>query len=345
MNDEIQLRAVLETLIKNKVIIVFVFFIFFAGAWIYGLNMDDLYVSKAVILPIDANAGGGSGMLANFAGNLGFVPGALGQSQESKKMMAFLNSNSLAYLVAKNVGDKLYQELFPDSWDHSKKIWIMQPKKFEIAEALKGRLKFQENFESGTMSFIAKFKSPDLPARVVAEYLVVLQEYLANNELTIAERNKNFIGKQLKTIQKTFLENGKSLSKYHNKLNVSSLSSSVDVDLNHPMHAFKNDSDMSLGKNENIIKNIPSDIYLKYLTGRQEILSKLILNMEQQYQISMIESEKDRLSFHVIDEPEVSIHPSEPNRRHINAIGALIGLVIGVFMAFLKEFFVANRGV
>lgn len=342
MNDEIQLRAVLETLIKNKTTIVLVFLVFFLGVWVYGKAMDDLYVSKVVILPVNTDAAKVGGTLAGFAGNLGFIPGELSQNQESKKLMVFLNSNRLASLVATHVGESLYQELFPGSWDHEKKVWILQPKNYEMAEALRSKVKFQENFEFGTISLIAKFKSPELPARVLEAYLVVLQEYVANNELTTAERNKNFVGKQLQSIKKTFLKNAKFLSEYHNKLEISSLRSSVDVDLDHPMYTINGGKDVPQGYRSSIIKNLPADIYLKYLMSRQDILSNLIVGMEQQHQISLIEAAKDRLSFHVIDKPEIPVFPDEPNRRYINMIGAVIGVIVGIFVSFLKEFWQEN---
>lgn len=93
-----------------------------------------------------------------------------------------------------------------------------------------------------------------------------------------------------------------------------------------------------LGKYEKEFSTLPAhSIELARLERDRKSSEKLYLALEEKYQEALVNERAQLGNVNIIDRARLAIKPSKPNRPLIIIVGALMGLVIGISFAFLRN--------
>lgn len=96
-------------------------------------------------------------------------------------------------------------------------------------------------------------------------------------------------------------------------------------------------------KKAHVVKNIPQQVYLQYLTLRRELLGQVNALLTQQYEMAKIDEAKEDLNFQVIDWARVPGKRLKPKRRQIVMTAFAMSLFLAVFYAFFREYLAKIR--
>ena len=327
---------------------------------VYSLTATKQYCSRAVIMPLQR---GGGGKLASLAGGgMGGLMSLAGISLPGNKALrqfvALLESRTLAEKVIKDLDLMAVLIVKDKEVTPSDKIpnGIME----RAVRALKGRVKFVNDKKKETIVVNTKTKDPVLSARIANGYIEKLQEFINDNALTTAKRNRLFIEGQLAQNQVDLLEAGKELSQFYRPEGVSSVESVIDVPIardvanninQNIVQASSDDVDNELRtlmarkeslekkiRNEIVVERVPHQVYLRYLKLRETLLGRMSMLLTQQYEMAKIEESRDEPSFQFLDVARAPTFRCEPKRRSIVTMAFMLSAVFAIFLVFILEY-------
>ena len=290
--DEINLLDLLRVFYQRKLFILFFALVGIVVSFMVAFLSPKIYQSQAVILPTNSASGKISlGALGNLAALGGL--GNLGSSSSSTRLLVILKSHTLAKMVLAKL--ELRPFLYPEIWDAKKNTWKEDtkiPHDFKIVEDVSKMMVYKLDAKDGTINLLVECKDPEIAAKIVNQYLEELKNFVEVSHLTTTKMDEIFFEKQLKKVKKSLFEQSKVLTNFYRHNNVSSLKSLVALDV---------DADSK----DKPIEEVPSDVYLNYLNGRQKLMQGLYASLEQQYQMARMSAEHNDLSFEIIDPAEV----------------------------------------
>ncbi len=341
------------------------------GVALLTLMMSKKYKAEATLMPL--SQGGGGGGLAALAAQASSIPGVGGQvaglsslvgggAQKGGQIIGILKSRTLLKKVIEK--NDLIHVFFKKRWDPEKNSWkpdwMGNVPEITIADAVgyfrKKVLKATEDKKAGFVLLQVEMKDPELAAKVANQIIVELQDFIANNNLTVAKRNRIFIEERLQNNRVDFLEFGKKLNQYYGQNKVSTAQPFVDVDIGKSVgrplsfqeirdslvviEQQKQETAQKIEEEEKsgIVKEVPSQLYLQYLALQRELLGRANVLLAQQYEMAKIEEAKEDLSFQVIDKAEPPVKPSSPILLLNVAIAFLGALFLSIFWAFFLEY-------
>lgn len=338
-NDEIDLVEYWKILKKWKnQIFVFVTVITISSILI-SLNLTKTYRADASLMPIGGGKSGGAAALAQVA--LGGMLGGLGGGgSSSSQIMAILMSRTLAERVI----DKYQLE--------SKSFGQSDPKRApeDIVKSLKSTITFMDDKKTTLINVSAIDKDPQFVADLVNNYIKEAILFINENAFTSAKRNRLFIESQLEKAKINLLEAGKELTDFYETNKISNVRPMVDVDVSLEDKNEKKENPQleNLQKQVSeinqkidqvkVVKDVPQQVYLQYLTLRRELLGQVHGLLTQQYEMAKIEEQKEELSFQVIDWARVPVRKFKPKRAQIVMTAFVMSIFLGVFYAFFREF-------
>lgn len=378
IDDEINLLDYFQVLNKRKKVIGCIVTVSTIVAIIYSLLLPKIYQSYAVLLPIGSKGGGGLSALAGSVGGLATLAGiGGGGSAVNRQFMALLKSRTLAEKVIKKY------ELIPVLFDGKKPS---NPSWEGAAGALLGHMTFTDDIKNGTILISAEFRDPKIAADIVNGYIEGLQEFINDNDFTVAKRYRIFIENQLAQNKRQLLEAGKELNEFYKGGKVSSVESRLDVPVKdkinlgvkyvnvgqrqgsfgqgddiegskfsesqseiEKLQKQKKEVEAILGKiagtyaegigslDEAIVRDIPQQVYLQYLSLRRNLLTQVNTLLTQQYEMAKMEEKKDELAFQVIDPGRVPETRCKPKRKKIVMTVFAVSLLAGILAAFSME--------
>jgi uncharacterized protein involved in exopolysaccharide biosynthesis len=158
------------------------------------------YQSGAVLVPAQSPEDATS-QLAGLAGNLG-LPLALPGGEKSNSIMAFLESRSLKErLITKY---ELLPRLYPKLWDDGRKSWVVKNPaetptvtKALQERALKDIYGVGQDKATDLIAITWVDRDPPFSALMLERIIKELQYYLENEYETDAQRERQFVEKQL----------------------------------------------------------------------------------------------------------------------------------------------------
>jgi tyrosine-protein kinase Etk/Wzc len=327
------------------------------------------YKADVTIFPMGGQKGGSLAMMASQAG-LGGLLGAVGggAANPSVQVMAILKSRTLAEKVIQKCD--LMKVFFKDSWDEVSGQWreknpLKQPHMEDAVKALFDHVTFNDDKKTQTIVIKSVFRDPELAATVANVYTKELSDYLKRNTFTIAKKNRIFIEHQVERNRADLLDIGKKISAFYSLNKISNVVPMVDVDVSpadepSPMESTDMEalrkkteelqdkveamrSQISETQGTSMVRDVPQQVYLQYLSLQRELLGQINTLLTQQYEMSKVEEAKEDINFQVIDWAEVPFRRYRPERKKI-VIGAFaFSLLVSVTAAFLKEYLEQNR--
>lgn len=300
------------------------------GAAIVTMFLSPVYRSETVILPI--SGGGRDNAVAMALGGLGSLSGFLDSGGgSSSQLLALLRSRTLAERVIHRAN--LLPILFPKD----------PPTMDQAALSVRAAMVFQEEKKMQTITVAGHAPTPELAALLARNYVEALQEFINANAFTLAKRYRLYIEAQLAKNKRELLEAGKELNSFYREGRISSIESKVDVpipavplagDMLTEMTNFhsaiaaveaeKAGVEAKLSTAENVVRGVPQQVYLQYLTLRRELLGKISALLTQQYETAKMEESKDELSFQVIDQALPPRNRFKPRRKRILLTAAIV---------------------
>ncbi len=355
--EEINLLEYWRVLRKRKWQILAITFAVSSLVLVISLFLPKKYTSQASLLPISSS---GSGGLSSMLGQLGSIPLVGGQLEglgglgggKSKEIVSILKSQTLAEKTIQKLD--LMKVIFAKQYDAKTnsylpnltgKVPLMED---AVKSFRKNILTVEDDKKSGLIQVKVTMHHPQLAANMVNGVIIELQNFIQNNSLTIAKRNRIFIEEQLVKNRAKLLESGKALNNFYSQNKISSILPELSVDVGSYQDAPKPLEEFQTGlssiqqkqaeKKNEVVSGVPSQVYLQYLTLNRELLGKAHALLTQQYEIAKIEEAKEDLAFQVIDKGEVKVRPSSPLIKINLMIGLVLGLFLGVFLAFFGEY-------
>lgn len=330
---------------------------------VVSVFLPDIYRASATIMPIGGQRLGGIASIAAQAGLLGdFNTGPSSTNQ----LMAILKSKTMAETII----DKytLVPVFYPDLWDTNLKQWKTEdlnkrPTKQDVVADLLAAVAFSEDKRSQTITLSADMKDAEYAAKIVNGYIQELSAYIRANTFTTAKRNRIFIEHQLEKNNKALLEAGKELTAFYaaGKLSQGSPTLNIDVstlNLNPPGDTRSFDANANNLNPQNspleqqtlvlqkkidetlVVRNVPQQVYMQYLSLRHNLLGELNGLLTQQYELAKIKEAQEDLSFQIIDMAQVPEKKFKPNRKQLVVIMFAFSLFLAGIYVFFKEYFI-----
>ena len=291
--------------------------------------MPNIYQSTATIVPLGAGNSVAGDLLGGAAASF-FGAGMSMNNSSPQQLLSILNSQTLAETVLDN-HTSIVAELYPNLWDKSKNDWIsnlpkeQMPKRLNMVNDLKSHVAFSKNNELPILEITAEFPAPHLAKKVADAYLKELQNYITNNSLTKAKQNRQFIEGMLEENKKELLEAGKELAKFYETNIISNVGATIDANV-----SVKHSSE------QKVVKNIPQQVYLEYLTQNQQLLAQVTQMLAGQYETAKIEENKENLLFQLLDVPQLPIQPAKPQRRRIVFMTIIASSFLAIAIALFR---------
>ncbi len=355
--EEINLLDYWKVIRKRLGFIILFCFACVLAAVFYVQYTSKFYKVQATLTPLSSGSGGGLGAIASQMGSLPLIGGQLGGlSGGASKGVQLINIvKSRSFLESLIHDFSLLKVLYADSWEETE--MTKKPTLEATLNKFKELLKAEEDKKTSLVSISLEMEDPILASALVNRVVFDLQEALNNKELTVARRNRVFIEGQLQKSKIELLELGKKLNQFYGSGRVSSISPQLDVNVGkmgdsslksfeelqvdlQGLESEKKDLEGKIKENEKdtIVQNVPSQIYLQYLTLQRELAGKVYLLLSQQYEMAKVEEAKDDLRFQVIDPAYPAVKYDKPKKIIVLGVTAVGSFFFAIFLAFFMEF-------
>jgi tyrosine-protein kinase Etk/Wzc len=203
--DEINLLDYWRVIRKRWKIVAGIFIVSVVTAGIVSLLMTPLYRASTTILPLESSGSQVSAALRSL-GSLpfvgGMVPGIGGASVD--KLVAVLESRTMAEDVIETLD--LKKALFEGDHD--------EPPTLQDAVRLLSSITQITNDKKGLISVSVEYKDPRIAAEIANQYTRALQDFLKENALSMAKRNRIFIENQLDKVKEELREAEEAMKRF-----------------------------------------------------------------------------------------------------------------------------------
>lgn len=322
-------------------------------------------------MPLSGQKGGGGLAAAVSQMGLGSILGGVaGGNSYSSQIMAILKSRTLMEKVI--IRYDLLPILFQSDWDTSASRWKNNQSIPNMERAVKLfslLTQTTEDKKNQTIKVSATTGRPEVSAQIANGLLVQLYDEIRDNSFTVQKRNRIFIEAQLERNKADLLEVGKELSSFYSTNRISDSKAQMDVDVSRSMGLVADSEAMPVAPKVSdsmagievpvmpedlqsqidslkkqlekvyIVRDVPQQVYLQYLTIRQELMSRMNALLTQQYEMAKIEESKEDLSFQVIDWARVPIRKYSPKRAQIVITVFVLSGFLSVFYIFAADYF------
>ncbi|NPA52768.1 MAG: hypothetical protein GXO22_07720 [Aquificae bacterium] len=364
-DDEIDLYELWLVIKKRKKLILGLFFSVVVLTVVVSFIMTPIYRSTATVIPIsDSKSSLGSlGSLAAVAGLAGI---SLGESDESQKVLAVLNSRTIKENVIKRLD--LIAILAKDVSEDRRPLNV-------AIEEFEKILSITQDKKTGVISISVDFKDPKIATQIVNAYIQELQKILNEKALTVAKMNRIFLEKQLKEEEERLKKYQYELAQFQRKtkliepkeqlkgtmeLYAGLIAQKISLQVQlRQLESALSDNNPKIQMIREQLKAIDSQIKKleekskgafpsiadvpEKMTQYLDLLRKLKTSeaiyetLLKAYEQAKFEEAKKSLYVQIIDEPFIPDKPIKPKKALMVAVAGVGSLFIGIFLAFFLE--------
>jgi uncharacterized protein involved in exopolysaccharide biosynthesis len=329
-DDEIDLRELILTLWRGKWIILAVIILCGAGAFFYATSLPDQYAvtTKA------ATAGRGGPQLTGLAALAGNDLNQGGREIDLLQHVDLVIKNSyfMDHLLSREwVIQRLRTEEEREAgatpvydtltlqgyWEYGPPDTTVHNWKYRRKMSLYGRLRSKKrehiaiNKSGGVLELKTTFTNPSLAYQINLELVELLKEYFKKDYQSRDRQKRQFIEERL---------------------------SEVKQDLQTAEARLANFLE------QNIVTQSPRIILREERLKREvDLAASLYKELNNQLEMAKIDEKKEVPVFEVLQEGELPLGPSEPNRKLLLVIGIVLGVAVGIFLVFLLEWIKSFR--
>jgi len=322
-DDEIDLRELILTIAKGWKTILISTVVILIVTFVYALHLKDQYVVTTKAATMGSSSSQMSGLAALAGVNMNSSSGNVDLMQHIDVVIknTFFMDNILGkkWVISQKQTKKERKEKAPIKYDTLTlaQYWDVKPDttipdwEYLYKMGLYGRLRSPklghitvEN-TGGILEVKTKFDNPQLSYQVHGVLLHLLKEYLSNDYATRNRESRIFIQQRVGEVKGT-------LSGIESQLRNLRQSNFIDLA---PRIALER----------------------ARLEREVELQAGVYAELTKQLETAKIEEKKDKPIFEVLQPAELPLGPSEPNRKLLIAIGIVLGIALGIFVVFLKE--------
>ena len=218
-SDEIDLLALLRSLLRHKLSIFMLTLLFGVGALGVALTTPNTYQAEVLISSSQNKSGGGLSALASQYGSMAALAGIdLGSGDTGlESAMALLQSRK--FIISMIEEENLKPVLFPKSWDSEAKVWLELPPglvdriknifatEVEPVDPVPSDLAAFETFDdlfsvskdklSELVTIKMQSEDPQWAAYIANKIIIRLNEYLRNEAILQSDSNIRYLEQEI----------------------------------------------------------------------------------------------------------------------------------------------------
>ena len=219
-SDEIDLLALLRSLLRHKLSIFMLTLLFGVGALVVALTTPNTYQAEVLISSSQNKSGGGLSALASQYGSMAALAGIdLGSGDTGmESAMALLQSRK--FIISMIEEENLKPVLFSNSWDSEAKVWRVPapstvsriknifatevesvsptiPSDLSAFKAFNARLSVSKDKLSGLVTIKMESEDPQWAAYIANKIIIRLNEYLRNEAILQSDSNIRYLEQEI----------------------------------------------------------------------------------------------------------------------------------------------------
>lgn len=352
---EIRLSDYIRIVWKHRLVCCLIVLSVTCGAIAYSYRMPKSYRVETIIIPI--SSGSASGAIPGLLSSLPLVGGGAGGLGDPANLLTvYMESRAMRIRLVRSLN--LLSKFSPPT---DRNLLSEEQRMNRAADALGGFLTvehdrlFRQKLKLSVVS-----EDPEFATLLLRQYLVELQNFISDNVLTEAKRQRLFLEKQLAKNKEELLEIGKMLASFYGRNPVSTEQAKINVpvaifaeggtrgfkdyeEFKRYFEKLQKEETQSSNEPVKYVKDVPHQIYLKYLTTQQAIIEGGYASLFQALEATKLEEAKQEIAFQILDEPVKPLFHFSPNRRKIAKNSFGISLLISLLYVFCREFFASQR--
>jgi uncharacterized protein involved in exopolysaccharide biosynthesis len=309
MDDNLNIREYIETVLKNWWIIVALMIVFYVIAFIASSIQQPIYQAKISVL-VRSGSSSTLSQIGNFANAFGINLSYASSSQD--ELIELLKSRA----VAKKVIQDLDLRSKIKGWDDP------DVPLYRLAEGLGGVLK-EPKSNGNVVEIIVEYKEPQLTMEMANGFADALSYYWNNLNYSAAKKKRAYIETQLPRVSKE-LEIAQRRLK-----NFTILSPKASIS--------------SASLNSIISGSQRQGMEVSNLAREFEIQNSVYVMLRKEYETVKLEESREIPPFSILDEAILPLSPVRPNKKLNSTVGLVFGLFSGIMLAFIKESWKGNK--
>ena len=369
--NEIDLLDLLKTIYRNRGLILGIAVVVTILGLVFALLQKPQYTSEMTF--VEQKSSSNNSMLASLASSIPFGLGGSLSGGEGSSLTTIIDSRSFRSEVIKKLDLKTYivntQKLEKEA--------IKNLDKQAVDAWLKGRMTITQDSKTGVYKINVKMEDRAMATKIANTYFYVLDDYLKNQKLDKNKINREYLEKQVSAVEKDLDLKQKSLKVYEEEYNTASIDvdSKIAVEsvakikglimetegqLNVAREIYGEESlevtklreslsefNRQLENLENgtgsvkfiPLKDIPKIKYdLEKLSTEIKATSEVYKMLRVQLEQAKLDEISNRSVIELLDEAVIPKVPSSTSKKLILIISGVLGLFMGVFVGFVKEF-------
>jgi uncharacterized protein involved in exopolysaccharide biosynthesis len=230
LDNEIDLSVLMRAIWSEKIIIMFITFIFTISSIVFALSKSDIYKATVLLAPASSDSAGGIGALAGQFGGLASLAGiSLGSGGADKTALALQILKSRAFLEAFIIKHDLLLPLMAgDDWDRVNNVllfndedydltnnkWIRDvsfpktviPSKWEAYQELLNIISTSQDKSTSLVTINVEFYSPQLAKKWLGWLVADVNDTMRDTDEREAQASITYLTKQLENTEVSAME-------------------------------------------------------------------------------------------------------------------------------------------
>ena len=369
--DEIDLVDLLKTIYKNRKLIIMITLVTTLFGVVFALSQPKKYKSDMTF--VEQKSSSSSSLLSSLSSSIPFGLGSGIGAGESSSLTTVMESRKFRDKVAEKL--KLREYILEiskrDEEDHSKLD------RQDVANWLGRAVLVSQDAKTGVYKVTVELEDKEMAAKIANAYYYTLDDYLKNDKLDKSKVSRQYLEKQVLTVEKELNEKREVLKAYEEEYNsvdidtdakaVSEIVAKIKIDIlsteselavaqsvygEESVDIITLESKLgelkkqlsNLEKGTGTVKFIPLNDFpkikyeLKKLKQEIDATGKVYEVMKVLLEQGKISEINEQSVIELIDEAAIPKKPSSTSKAIILIISGIVGIFVGISVAFLREF-------